>query len=113
MRITGILLGALLCELPLFMSAQDVNQLIEEEHRYQFTVSGAIDAQAEKIMVEAISGFDPRMHVDIDRPYNLMKVLTYQPVDAEAMVVVAAQFGVTLSTRRIELEPEEPKFTEQ
>lgn len=85
--------------------AQDAVQQVEEEHRYQFTVPSDLSTYTEKVLLEAISGFDPRMHVDIDRPINLMKVLAYQPIDPQAVVSLAAQYGVTITQRRTRLDP--------
>ena len=99
----SILILLAFCTLP--AAAQDAVALLEEEHRYQFTVPGNLSPYTEKVLLEAISGFDPRMRVDIDRPINLMKVLAYQPIDPQAVVSLAAQFGVVLTPRRIRIDP--------
>ncbi|MBK6369454.1 MAG: hypothetical protein IPF64_06385 [Flavobacteriales bacterium] len=76
----------------------------EEEHRYLFTFPTNVDAATEKVFLEAVSGFDPRMHVDIDLGDETMKLLTYEAIDAEAVVELALQLGIMIETIRIELD---------
>jgi hypothetical protein len=76
-----------------------------EEHRYQFQVNGELSAYTEKLLLESMSGFDPAMRVDIDRPTRAMKVLAYRSLDPQAVVDLAAQFGVALAPRRLHPAP--------
>lgn len=76
-----------------------------EEHRYRFHVNDDVSAYTEKLLLESMAGFDPAMRVDIDRPSRQMKVLAYRALDPQAMVDLAAQFGVSLTPRRLHPEP--------
>ena len=73
---------------------------IEQEHRYQFQMAGEVSPQTEKVLLESMSGFDPAMRVNIDRPTQLMHVLAYRPLDPQAVVALATQFGVALTYQR-------------
>jgi len=91
--------------LPLLLLAATAGQaqqlaFIEQEHRYQFAVAGELAPQTEKALLESMSGFDPGMRVNVDRPTQLMHVLAYRPLDPQAVVALATQFGVSLTYRR-------------
>lgn len=86
---------------PLCSLAQHSAQPAEEEHRYHFTVQGELSLEHEKILLEAMLGFDPRMHVNMERPDALMKVLAYQPIEPRSIVELAARFGVALEQRPV------------
>ncbi len=85
--------------------AQDAPpQQVFSEHRYQFALSGELSIYTEKLLVESLLGFDPNMRIAIDRTAQSMKVLAYVPVDPQAMVSLATQFGVTIVPRRLVME---------
>ncbi|MBK7619931.1 MAG: hypothetical protein IPJ10_11480 [Flavobacteriales bacterium] len=44
------------------------------------------------------------MHVDIDLGDETMKLLTYEAIDAEAVVELALRTGIVIETIRIELD---------
>ena len=71
------------------------------EHRYRFALNSELSAYTEKLFLESMLGFDTNMKVAIDRSEHYMKVLTYVPVDPQAIVSLASQFGVTLVPRRV------------
>ncbi|MBK6343405.1 MAG: hypothetical protein IPF41_12665 [Flavobacteriales bacterium] len=85
--------------------AQGSTPIIEEEHRYQFSLTTALSAYDEKLFTEAVSGFDPRMKVSIDRPSRLMKILAYQPIDPAQVINLAAGMGVGLAPRSNRIDP--------
>lgn len=85
--------------------AQGTAAIIEEEHRYQFSLTAALSAYDEKLFLEAVSGFDPRMKVSIDRPSRSMKILAYQPIDPQQVLNLAAGMGVGLATRSNRIDP--------
>ncbi|MBP7409745.1 MAG: hypothetical protein KA941_13390 [Flavobacteriales bacterium] len=71
------------------------------EHRYRFALNSELSEYTEKLFLESMLGFDTNMKVAIDRSEHYMKVLTYVPVDPQAIVSLASQFGVTLVPRRV------------
>ena len=101
MRYHKHFLGLLLAiSIPAFAKAQDVANGGEAEHRYQFDVPPSLSAYTEKLFVEAMTGFDPNMKINVDRPTRIMKVLAYRPLDPDAVIHLAAQFGVAITERR-------------
>lgn len=99
MSILRLILLSLLLPAALAGRAQQL-AFIEQEHRYQFQVAGEVSPQTEKALLESMSGFDPAMRVNIDRPTQMMHVLAYRPLDPQAMVALAGQFGVALTYQR-------------
>lgn len=85
--------------------AQGAEAFTEEEHRYQFSLTAALSAYDEKLFLEAVSGFDPRMKVNIDRPSRSMKILAYQPIDPQQVLNLAAGMGVGLAPRSNRIDP--------
>ena len=112
MRTMTHLIFCLLFQVPLIAAAQDQHPLLEEENRYQFTAPDTIDPAIAKSMLGAITDLEPRMHINIDHADHLIKVLAYQPIDPEAVVAIAAQFGVTLINRRAGIPTEAVPTTE-
>ena len=101
----NILLLALSFALPAALRAQSKEAIIEQEHRYQFTLNGEMSLYQEKVLVEQMSFSDARMRVDIDRPQHLMKVLSYRPIDPQSVVELAAQQGLSIAPRRRYVDP--------
>lgn len=85
---------------------QQATVLHEEEHRYLFHLNNAVSASSEKLFSEAVIGFDPAMRVLFDKPYAQLKLLAYRPVDAQAVISLAGQFGISLSPRRTHVDPQ-------
>lgn len=103
MSILRLILLSLLLPAAFVGRAQQL-AFIEQEHRYQFQVAGEVSPQTEKVLLESMSGFDPAMRVNIDRPTQLMHVLAYRPLEPQAVVDLATQFGVSLTYRRPRVE---------
>lgn len=80
--------------------AQESANPVSEEHRYQFVLHSDITGYQEKVLIQRITGLEPGMHINIDREERLMKVLTYQPIDPQDVIDLAAQNSISIGNRR-------------
>lgn len=100
--LTSLALGTMLWVNSDPVMAQDGAQTpVLAEHRYRFALNSELSEYTEKLFLESMLGFDPNMKVSIDRSEHRMKVLAYVPVDPQAIVALASQYGVTLVPRRV------------
>ncbi len=93
LTLTGLLSCLGLC------SAQ-AQQAGVAEHRYRFAFQGEMSTYTEKVLLESLLNLDLNMKVAVDRVDHQMKVLAYVPVDPQAIVTLASQYGVALVPRR-------------
>lgn len=104
-----LFVAVLATALPSALLAQEGG--IGAEHRYQFVLTAAPSALAEKLMMESLANLDPEMRIDVDRGDRTVKVLAYRPLNPQEMTHMAAAHGVIMVPRQRRIDAAEQTRT--